>query len=112
MAALASVARGRSKIAWKIELLNWSAALTLWRIRMETTRVARINKSPTRYDLDRIIIGNQLSIMRAIAAMSPQTGPAEDLRIRVSDIKDWWRRHYDEEVGFSTHYGDKPPERT
>lgn len=67
---------------------------------------------PKRYDLDRIIVGNQLTIMRALATLLPQTGPAEDLRHRVSDIKQWWRDHYGEEVGFSTFWGDKAPDRS
>jgi hypothetical protein len=63
---------------------------------------------PTRQELDRIIVGNQLAIMRALAAIA---GPVHqrDLEFRVHDVKDWWRRHYNEEVGFSSILGDKPP---
>jgi len=66
---------------------------------------------PKRQELDRIIIGNQLAIMRALAAMAPASVQARDLTHRVSDIKDWWRHHYGEEVGFSTAWGDKAPDR-
>lgn len=67
---------------------------------------------PTRKEIDRIIVGNQLTIMRALEHIVPRVA-ADDLRFRVNDIKDWWRREYGEEVGFSTFYGDKPPpERT
>lgn len=62
---------------------------------------------PKREDIDRIIVGNQIAIMRPLALIS--NNPAkEDLNIRVHDIKDWWRHNYGEEVGFSTSYGDKP----
>lgn len=62
---------------------------------------------PKRQELDRIIVGNQISIMRALAQIT--NFPAkQDLEVRVYDVKDWWRQHYGEEVGFSTSHGDKP----
>jgi hypothetical protein len=65
---------------------------------------------PKRQELDRIIVGNQIAIMRALAQI--MNNPAqEDLNIRVHDVKDWWRREYSEEVGFSTSHGDKPVSR-
>ena len=66
---------------------------------------------PKRQELDRIIVGNQIAIMRALAQIV--TYPAkEDLEIRVHDVKDWWRHQYGEEVGFSTSHGDKPVSRS
>jgi hypothetical protein len=62
----------------------------------------------TRHELDRIIIGNQLAIMRAVQTLV--RGDVEiALNIRVHDIKEWWRRTFNEEVGFSATLGDRPP---
>lgn len=60
-----------------------------------------------RYDLDRIIVGNQITIMRVLA-MDPKLSPhySSSLLSRVGDIKDFWRHKYNEEVGFSTVFGD------
>jgi hypothetical protein len=66
---------------------------------------------PKRQELDRIIVGNQIAIMRALAQITNRPAK-EDLNIRVNDVKDWWRRHYGEEAGFSTSHGDKPVPRT
>lgn len=67
-----------------------------------------MKKQKEDHELDRIMVGNQLAIMRALELIAPHPAK-EDLRIRVHDIKDWWRRQYGEEVGFSTSYGDKAP---
>jgi hypothetical protein len=69
-----------------------------------------MKKQKADHEIDRIIVGNQLTIMRALELMVPPKA-ADDLRIRVHDIKDWWRREYGEEVGFSSAY-DKPVEQS
>lgn len=61
------------------------------------------------HDLDRIIVGNQIAMMRVLQALAPPAW-ARDLEIRVHDIKDWWRQNYGEEVGFSVVLGDQPRE--
>lgn len=59
-----------------------------------------------RYDIDRIIVGNQLTIMRALQSLAtPAHG--RDLETRVRDIKRWWRTEFGEHVGFSTVLGDE-----
>ena len=68
-------------------------------------------KTPSRQEIDRIIIGNQILIMRSLAKLAP-VPYASELEFHVWDVKDWWRRRYGEEVGFSAGLGDKPPERT
>lgn len=62
----------------------------------------------SRQEIDRIIVGNQIAIMRALKALSP---PAieRDLEIRIYDIKSWWRHNFGEEVGFSAVLGDRAP---
>lgn len=62
---------------------------------------------PKRQEIDRIIVGNQIAIMRALREVAPAAW-ARDLEIRVHDIKDWWQLNYDEEVGFSASLGDRP----
>jgi hypothetical protein len=67
-------------------------------------------KEKERYQLDRIIVGNQISIMRALAQAAESGSSAHrDLTRRAIDIKEWWRSTYGEEVGFSTAWGDQPP---
>lgn len=64
----------------------------------------------TRHKMDRLIVGNQVYIMRALAALAgPGTmvGHAMDMRIR--NIKDHWRQEFKEEVGFDTYFGDELP---
>jgi hypothetical protein len=63
-----------------------------------------------RQEIDRIIVGNQIAIMRALKTLAHPTH-ANVLEIRVSDIKSWWRLHFDEEVGFSAALGDRPIEK-
>lgn len=61
---------------------------------------------PKRQELDRIIVGNQIAMMRVLKALAPPAH-ARDLEIRVMDIKDWWRHNYAEEVGFSASLDDR-----
>jgi hypothetical protein len=68
-------------------------------------------KEKQRYALDRIIVGNQLMIMRALADAAGSGSRAHrELHTRVCDIKDWWRISYGEEVGHSAAWGDRRPE--
>jgi hypothetical protein len=68
-------------------------------------------KAPTRHEMDRLMVGNQIAIMRALST-SAAVGPLQrrDLDLRIGDIKSWWRLHFNEEVGFSAALGDRPPE--
>lgn len=59
--------------------------------------------------LNRIIVGNQIATMRALATLTPSLIASRDLNIRVTDIKNWWRDEHGEEVGFSPEWGDQPP---
>jgi len=72
------------------------------------------------HELNRIIVGNQIFIMRALMAREPvhlggigqptiHTSTHGALSVRVHDIKSWWRERFDEEVGFSTQMGDESP---
>lgn len=58
----------------------------------------------------RILVGNQIAMMRMLKTLAP---PAHerDLDLRVSDVKDFWRGLFKEEVGFSSTLGDRPRER-
>lgn len=63
---------------------------------------------PKRQEIDRIIIGNQIALMRALSDMLPENSRGRrELALRVVDLKDWWRREYREELGFSSAYGDQ-----
>lgn len=67
-----------------------------------------MKKQKDDHDLNRIMVGNQIAIMRALAQIV--TFPSkQDMEVRIFDVKDWWRHAYGEEVGFSTSHGDKPP---
>lgn len=69
-----------------------------------TRRRVRIHQ-PTQHEINRIIVGNQIHIMRMLDAASVHsTGSAA----RIHNIKDWWRRKFDEEVGFKSGFGDEP----
>jgi hypothetical protein len=63
---------------------------------------------PTRQELDRIIVGNQIMIMRTLALVSKNLvgdmNYTTELNIRVKDTKDWWKAAYDEEVGFAVSF--------
>lgn len=69
-------------------------------------------KAPTRHELDRLIIGNQIAIMKALEMLLPggqhASGPHQ-LQLRITHLKDWWRFHFNEEVGFSAGYDERPP---
>ena len=69
-------------------------------------------KKPSQNDINRIIVGNQVLIMRALAVFMRQVvGDVElheALNLRVRDTKVWWRHKFDEEVGFSGSLGDDP----
>jgi hypothetical protein len=63
-------------------------------------------RKPTQDEINRLIVGNQVAIMRALATFAP---PAHrrDLEMRVLDAKTWWRANFGQEVGFSTDLGDQ-----
>lgn len=62
-----------------------------------------------RHPLDRIIIGNQILIMRALQQLVK--GDTEiAMNVRVHDIREWWRKEFGEDVGFSATMGDRPTE--
>lgn len=63
-----------------------------------------------RYKIDRIIVGNQLTIMRLLRNL--HAAHQTEVDVRVHDVKEWWRNEFGEEVGFSTHFGDEPPVRS
>lgn len=65
-------------------------------------------KRPTQHEINRIIIGNQLTIMRALILIGRSHVMSETLKIRVNDTKAWWRMKFGEEVGFETSLGDEP----
>jgi hypothetical protein len=69
-------------------------------------------KRPSQQDINRIIIGNQVLIMRSLAVFMRQVvGDVElheALNLRVRDTKVWWRSKFDEEIGFSSSLGDGP----
>ena len=62
-----------------------------------------------RHQLDRRIIGNQIEIMRALAAANGGGSTRLSTASRVHDIKNWWRETYGEEVGYNPAWGDTPP---
>lgn len=57
----------------------------------------RIPKATTRHELDRVIIGNQLAIMRGLIRLmgSDYSGELID---RSQDTKEWWRHHFHEDI--------------
>jgi len=59
----------------------------------------------TRQALDRIIIGNQIAIMRALMTILPEP-QKRALTLRVHSLKQEWRHRYREEVGFDSSLGD------
>ena len=59
--------------------------------------MARLPKATTRHDLDRLIVGNQIFIMGALAGMVATT-PSIRLDARVEEVRRWWRSHYSEDV--------------
>lgn len=63
-------------------------------------------KKPTQHEINRLIVGNQVAIMRALAKIA-WPDHRQDLEIRALDAKNWWRAHYNQEVGFSTKLGDQ-----
>lgn len=69
-------------------------------------------KKPSQQDINRVILGNQVIIMRALSNMTKQlVGDmvmTQALDLRVRDSKVWWRSAFDEELGFSTSLGDVP----
>jgi len=72
----------------------------------------KTEKKPNQHDINRIMIGNQIVILRAMSFimqnMAGHTGLQEACDLRVRDTKVWWRTHYDEEIGFSHVLGDSP----
>jgi len=66
---------------------------------------------PTRQELDRIIIGNQIACMRALSLMAKNlvgdVNHSMDLDLRIHDLKAFWKEHYDEEVGFAATFDRK-----
>lgn len=60
-----------------------------------------------RHQLDRMIIGNQIAIMRTLA-LTVSGNYKTMLEIRVHDQKIWWRDKYGEEVGFASGLDERP----
>ena len=58
--------------------------------------MARLPKSPTRHELDRLIIGNQIEIMAALELLD--RAPRVVLGDRIQETVAWWRAHYNEDV--------------
>lgn len=57
-------------------------------------------KRPTQHEINRVILGNQILIMRALEE-SEATHPSNRnaLRSRARDVTKWWHIHYgDEEI--------------
>ena len=59
--------------------------------------VGRTSKSPTRHEVDRLIVGNQMLIMGALAGMVATT-PSKRLDARIEEVRTWWRSHHGEEL--------------
>jgi len=59
--------------------------------------MARPPKAATRHDLDRMIVGNQVFIMAALAGLADPM-PARRLDDRIAEVRAWWRSHYSEDV--------------
>jgi hypothetical protein len=59
--------------------------------------MARLPKAVTRHDLDRLIVGNQVFIMAALAGLA-DLSPAQKLDARIEETRVWWRSHFSEEV--------------
>lgn len=59
--------------------------------------MARLPKAATRHDLDRMIVGNQIFIMGALAGLA-DLSPAQKLDARIEEVRAWWRSHYSEDV--------------
>jgi len=58
-------------------------------------------KKPTQHQINRIMIGNQLFIMRSFAAFDncPEWR-RNQINFKVNSVKQYWMDHYGEEVGF------------
>lgn len=68
-----------------------------------------MRKKTTDHELTRIMIGNQLAIMRALGSVEAVGGPFRaSLKGRANDVQGWWRSEYGEEVGFDASLGDRP----
>lgn len=61
----------------------------------------------TRHEMDRIIVGNQIMIMRVLRSLIDLDMQVA-IDIRVRDLQSLWRLEYSEEVGFSSSLGDHP----
>jgi hypothetical protein len=59
------------------------------------------------HEMFRIMMGNQIMILRLLRGLHAAHQGAVDARVR--DVKTWWRGEFNEEVGFQTHFGDQPP---
>ena len=59
---------------------------------------------PTKQELDRIIIGNQIALMKACSiimkSMVGDLNTMNQLDVRIHDTKEWWKAAYDEEIGY------------
>lgn len=66
-----------------------------------------MTKKDERYKLDRVIVGNQIAIMRTLALSAPPHYK-KMLEIRVIDQKQWWRNQYGEEVSFAAGIDERP----
>lgn len=63
-------------------------------------------KQHQRDQILRMILGNQIALMRAIVPLT--SAHRRDLECRVYDAKSWWFEQFGEEVGFSSVLGDVP----
>lgn len=59
---------------------------------------------PRSHEVDRIIVGNQIAIMRMLAHLMRDSNFYVMANARTHDIKGWWRHKYGEEVGYDSHY--------
>jgi hypothetical protein len=66
---------------------------------------------PTRQELDRIIIGNQIACMRALSLITKSLvgdiNHSSELDLRIANLKSFWKTAYDEEVGFASTFDRK-----
>jgi len=59
---------------------------------------------PTKQELDRIIIGNQIALMKACSiimkSMVGDISMMNKLDVRIHDVREFWHDAYDEEIGY------------
>ena len=59
---------------------------------------------PTRQELDRIIIGNQIALMKSCSiimkSMVGDISMMNKLDVRIHDTREFWQANYDEEIEY------------